>query len=34
MSCCNKVLKDVYRDYFRMGVACEKISERFTNHEI
>jgi len=30
----NVILKDVYQDYFRMGVACEKISERFTNHEI
>ena len=28
------VLKEVYQDYFRVGVACEKISERFTNHEI
>ncbi len=27
-------LKAVYQNYFRMGVACEKISERFTNHEI
>ncbi len=30
----NKTLKEVYRDYFRIGVACEKINERFTNHEI
>ncbi|MBQ8548815.1 MAG: endo-1,4-beta-xylanase, partial [Lachnospiraceae bacterium] len=30
----NVILKDVYQDYFRIGVACEKISERFTNHEI
>ena len=30
----NQILKDVYQEYFRMGVACEKISERFTNHEI
>ena len=29
-----KILKDVYQEYFRIGVACEKISERFTNHEI
>lgn len=28
------VLKDLYRDYFRIGVACERISGRFTNHEI
>ncbi len=28
------ILKGVYQDYFRIGVACEKISERFTNHEI
>ena len=27
-------LKEVYRDYFRVGVACEKITEKFTNHEI
>ncbi len=30
----NKILKEVYQNFFRMGVACEKISERFTNHEI
>ncbi len=30
----NRVLKDVYGEYFRMGVACERITERFTNHEI
>lgn len=29
-----QILKEVYKDYFRIGVACEKISERFTNHEI
>ena len=28
------ILKDLYKDYFRLGVACEKINERFTNHEI
>ena len=28
------ILKSVYQDYFRIGVACEKITERFTNHEI
>ena len=30
----NVVLKDVYREKFRIGVACEKISEKFTSHEI
>ncbi len=30
----NKVLKSVYRDLFRIGVACEKIQEKFPNHEI
>lgn len=28
------ILKDIYKDYFRIGVACEKINGRFTNHEI
>ena len=28
------LLKDLYRDYFRMGVACERINGKFTNHEI
>lgn len=28
------VLKEVYKDYFRIGVACERITERFTSHEI
>lgn len=28
------ILKDVYGEYFRIGVACEKINDRFTNHEI
>lgn len=27
-------LKELYKDYFRMGVACEIINGRFTNHEI
>lgn len=30
----NKILKDIYKDYFRVGVACEKVNERFTNNEI
>ena len=30
----SRVLKDVFGAYFRMGVACERITERFTNHEI
>lgn len=30
----NTNLKAVYRDWFRMGVACEMINERFTNHEL
>ena len=30
----NVTLQSVYRDYFRMGVACERRTERFTNHEI
>lgn len=29
-----EILKDLYRDYFKMGAACEHINERFTNHEI
>lgn len=29
-----RVLKDLYKDYFRIGVACEKINGKFTNHEI
>lgn len=29
-----KILKDLYKDYFKMGVACEIINGRFTNHEI
>lgn len=28
------ILKDEYKDYFRIGVACEIINGRFTNHEI
>lgn len=28
------ILKDAYKGKFRIGVACEKISEKFTNHEI
>jgi len=28
------ILKNVYQEYFRTGVACEKINDRFTNHEI
>lgn len=28
------ILKDVYREFFRTGVACEKINDRFTGHEI
>lgn len=27
-------LKEAYKEYFRIGVACEKINGRFTNHEI
>ena len=27
-------LKDIYKDYFKIGVACERINGRFTNHEI
>lgn len=31
----NKViLKDLYKPYFKLGAACEKINERFKNHEI
>lgn len=32
--CDGRVLKDYYKDYFKIGVACEKINGRFTNHEI
>ncbi len=28
------IIKDIYKDYFKIGVACEKITERFTSHEI
>ena len=28
------ILKDIYKDYFKIGVACEIINGRFTNHEI
>lgn len=28
------ILKDLYKEYFRLGAACEKINERFKNHEI
>lgn len=28
------VLKDLYKDYFRIGVACERINGQFTSHEI
>lgn len=30
----SKILKDIYKDYFKIGVACEKINGHFTNHEI
>lgn len=30
----NEVLKELYNEYFRIGVACEKINGMFTNHEI
>lgn len=30
----NSVLKDVYKSYFKIGVACERITEKFTTHEI
>ena len=29
-----KILKNLYYDYFKIGVACEKINDRFKNHEI
>lgn len=29
-----EILKDLYKDYFKVGVACEHINGRFTNHEI
>ena len=29
-----RVLKDIYKDYFKIGVACERINGQFTNHEI
>lgn len=28
------VLKEIYRDYFKIGVAVEDVTERFTNNEI
>lgn len=28
------ILKDIYRDYFKIGVAVEDVTERFTNNEI
>lgn len=28
------VLKDLYKDYFKIGAACELCNERFTNNEI
>lgn len=28
------VLKDLYKNEFRVGVACERINGKFTNHEI
>ncbi len=34
MSTKNVILKDIYKDDFRIGVACEKVNERFTNNEI
>ena len=30
----NLILKDIYGDYFKIGAACEKRSERFKNNEI
>ncbi len=30
----SSVLKDLYKDYFKIGVACENVTERFTNNEI
>ncbi|HKM34308.1 MAG TPA: endo-1,4-beta-xylanase [Lachnospiraceae bacterium] len=27
-------LKDLYKSYFKIGVACERINGKFTNHEI
>lgn len=27
-------LKNVYQEQFKMGVACERITERFKSHEI
>ena len=29
-----RILKDLYKDYFRIGVACESIHEPFLNNEI
>ena len=29
-----RILKDLYKDLFKIGVACEMINEKFTNHEI
>ncbi len=28
------VLKDLYKDFFKIGVACENVTERFTNNEV
>ncbi len=30
----DRILKDLYKDLFKIGVACEMINDRFTNHEI
>lgn len=29
-----EILKDLYKDYFKLGAACEHINGKFTNHEI
>ena len=29
-----RILKELYKDLFKIGVACEKINGNFTNHEI
>lgn len=29
-----KILKDLYSDYFKLGCACERVTEKFTSHEI
>lgn len=34
VSTSDAILKDLYRDYFRIGVACERINGPFKNHEI